>query len=127
MNSTRLEVRSWYRITLDHGENFKRTLLEWARGNDVRLAWLQCLGELENATVASGYAGADPSGDKHMKTLRDNHHVMGMGTLIRDQDGERVHLHGPMGRDGETTTGCWAENPDTFRGMDCLVAVLEEE
>lgn len=128
MEETELEPVSWYRLTLGHEKNLKQSLLDWARDREVKLAWVQCLGELKNAKTASGYADdSNPDSEKYIESLASNRHVMGQGTIIRDDEGERVHLHGPMGRKDETATGCWAGEPDTFRGMDLLVTVLTEE
>lgn len=126
MEETRLDAVSWYRLTLGHEQNLKQSLIEWGRKHDVTLAWIQCLGELKNSKVASGYeSNQDPESEKYIQPFGPNRHVMGLGTLIRDEDGERVHLHGPMGRKNDTATGCWAGEPETFRGMDMLVTVLE--
>jgi len=125
LSENEIQPKSWHRLQIGHGEDLKETLVNWARDNDVTLAWIQGIGELQNAQTASGYKSDDPQGDKFVRPLSDNQHVMGMGTIIRDEDGERVHLHGPMGREHETATGCWAGSPKTFRGMDFLVTVLE--
>lgn len=128
MDVTELSPVSWYRITLEHEVDLKQALIDWARENDVSLAWVQGIGEIRNPTVATGYEdNDDPRSEKFIQSSSDNHHAVGIGTIIRDQDGERVHMHGPVGRDGETTTGCWAQNPETFRGMDLLITVLEKE
>jgi predicted DNA-binding protein with PD1-like motif len=127
LEETKLEPVSWYRLTLGHDENLKEELIAWASEHDITLAWVQCLGELKNASTASGYEDRSPDeAEKFIQDLEDNRHVMGLGTIIRDEDGERVHLHGPMGLKNETATGCWAGEPRTYRGMDLLVAVLEE-
>lgn len=128
MEETELKPVRWYRLTMGHGQNFKQSLLDWARKRDVTLGWVQCLGELKNASTVSGYRDEnDPDSEKFVEEFPTNRHVMGQGTIIRDDDGERVHIHGPMGRKDETATGCWAGEPDTFRGMDLLVTVLKED
>lgn len=128
MEETKLDPVEWYRIRLGHEKNLKQSLIDWARDHDVALAWIQGLGELKNAKTASGYHDDDdPESTKFVESHHSNRHVMGLGTIIRDEDGERVHMHGPMGRKGETATGCWAGEPDTFRGMDLLVTVFKKE
>ncbi len=127
MEETRLEPVDYYRLTVGHDRNLKEVLLEWSRKRDVQLAWIQGIGELKNAGVAAGYHDdEDPDSDKFIESLDSNRHVLGMGTLIRDENGERVHLHGPMGRRNQTANGCWAGEPEVFRGMDLLVTVLRE-
>lgn len=125
MNAEQLTSGRWFRVTLEHGEDLKGSLLEWAREHDVRRAWVQCLGEVADLRVASGYEDEDPGGPKLFEDVESNHHVQGVGTVVCDEDREQVHLHGPLGRAGETTTGCWADRPTAFRGMELLVMELQ--
>lgn len=115
----------WFRLVLEDGDDLKDELLAWARRENVRLAWLQCLGEAAGFRVASGYRGEQPDSSTLMREVSANHHALAIGTIDRRGDREEVHLHGPLGREGDTRTGCWADRPVVYRGMEILVAVLE--
>lgn len=127
MESEPLTVSRWFRLTLEHEEELKASLLEWAREHDVRLAWLQGLGEAAGFRVAAGYREGTPESSTLMREVSASHHAVALGTIDRRGEREEVHLHGPLGRDGETHTGCWADRPAAYRGMEFLAAVLETE
>lgn len=123
MEAEEFQPNRWFRLSLGDGDPLKESIRSFAEQEGVELGWLQVLGELEDGSVASGYEAPDFT-DKILVNLEDNHHVLGSGT-VELRNGEReVHLHGPMGRDGETGTGCWAGEQTVFRGLDVFLVEL---
>lgn len=113
----------WFRISLEDGEPLKDSIQSFASDRDVTLGWIQVIGELKKGKIASGYE--DSGNEKIMVDLDGTRHVLGIGS-VEYRDGElEVHLHGPMGRAGETGTGCWAGEQDVFRGLDVLLVELK--
>jgi len=126
MNVDPVEPVQWYRVTLEDGDNLKRSLRDLARDESIQFAWLQAVGELQDATVAAGYDGPDLA-DKNFVDVPANGHVVGMGSINwtgNDEDEPDVHLHGPIGREDETYTGCWAHEPTVYRGLEFIVVKL---
>ncbi|MFB6357257.1 MAG: PCC domain-containing protein [bacterium] len=125
MDVQRRDPVAWYRITLSDQEPLKESLLDWASSEGVTFAWLQCLGQVRYADVASGQRKNDVQSQKLMQEMSSNRHVHAKGTLVRSGESEEVHLHGSMGRGRRTTTGCIAKDPSVFYGMEIFVTVLE--
>lgn len=125
MDVEEFQPNRWFRLSLDDGESLKDSVRTFAERENIELGWLFALGEISEGRVASGYESPDFA-DKIMVDLDDNQHVLGSGT-VETRNGElEVHLHGPMGRDGETATGCWAGEQSVFRGLDLLLVELDE-
>lgn len=117
----------WYRVTLEDGANLKQSLRDFARQEEVSFAWIQAVGELTDATVAAGYEGVNLA-DKHFVDIPYNGHVAGIGSIRwtgQDNEEPDVHLHGPIGREDETYTGCWAHEPSVHRGLELIIVKLE--
>ena len=121
MNVSEIEPVRWFRITLDHEESLKESLREFGRDRNIDFAWIQVLGELEGGKVASGYKSSDFQDGKYLNPVDENRHVLGVGSLSLTDDGYSVHVHGPMGREETTYTGCWAGDPSVFRGVEILL------
>lgn len=125
MDVNELSPVSWYRVTLDHGESFKKSLSGFAEDRSIEFAWLQVVGEMETGKVASGYEAGESS-EKILNPLDGNRHVVGIGSVRRDDSGDpSVHVHGPTGRNKSTLTGCWAGEFSVFKGLEVLVVQLK--
>lgn len=120
------EFRSnrWIKISLGDGDPLKESILEVARDHEVGHGWLQVIGEVKDGRIVSGYRGPD-SDEKIVLDRSENEHVIALGTVKNEDGVEEVHLHGPMGREGQTGTGCWAGEQSVFKGLDVLLVELE--
>ncbi|MFB6346676.1 MAG: PCC domain-containing protein [bacterium] len=127
MDVQEFRSKRWFRLLLEDDESLKASIRDASRERGIGFGWIQVVGEIKDPKLASGYR-LEENGDTPEKIMvepGESHHVLGVGSVRKSGDGREVHLHGPMGRDGETTTGCWAGDQSVFKGLEVVLVELE--
>ena len=88
----------------------KDNLLEEMKGiaikEKIEVGTITLLGGMRSAAVVSGPKEAVIPPDPMWINFNDGREVLGIGTLFWKGDEPVIHLHGALGREKETYTGC---------------------
>lgn len=93
-------------VTLKEGEEVYPCLEDLAKKEHIRSALVLCMGGIRWGKLVTG--PKDPEGklEPIYQEFHDAREVFGIGTLFRDEDQPRLHLHVGVGRGNETLVGC---------------------
>jgi len=110
---------------LDDGEDLHASLMEIARKERIRCAWLQIFGGLKKAGVVTGPREPIMPPDPVWKTLEDAREILGTGSIFWDRDRPLIHLHAALGHHGQTLTGCVRKDSMVYLVTEVLIMEIE--
>ncbi len=95
-------------IRLEHGDVLPECIERFAEENRVSVGQVVLVGGLAGGEVVVGPRRSKERPPEPMLLPVDNaNEVLGVGVLAPDQKGKPVlHIHGALGRAGQTMTGC---------------------
>ena len=108
MKATEGSVGRVFVIRLEHGDVVPDCLEDFAAEHEVRHAFVTLTGGIGEGQVVVGPRRSDEMPPDPMLLPVDGaHEVSAHGILAPDEDGKPVlHIHGALGRSGQTMTGC---------------------
>ena len=94
-------------VRLDDGDLLPGVIEDLAKEKGIRAASVILLGGVGSGKVVVGPRTPAIPPKPMIAELGGVHEIAGVGTLFCNEQGEpKLHLHGAMGRDGRTITGC---------------------
>lgn len=117
-------------LTVDTGESFRRVIETFCSENSVSKAKVTILGGMQSGS--SFVSGPVMDGDREavpiVPTIVSTDaptEFFGIGTVFPDEKGAPVlHLHGSIGREGGSSTGCFRENAIAWLTMEVVIEEL---
>lgn len=104
-------------IRLEDGETVPDCIEEFAGENNISSAVCWLLGGIKSGRLVVG--PEDPSSLPPVPMIRpidDVHEIAAVGTIFSNEEGRPVlHLHGALGRDSHTYTGCSRPGLDIWK------------
>jgi predicted DNA-binding protein with PD1-like motif len=100
----------------DDGDIIPRCIEEFALDNQITAGQVLLVGGIGKGEVVVGPHNSNEMPPKPMTLPVDGaHEVVGVGLLAPDEAGKPVlHIHGAMGRSGQTLTGCLRPGVSTW-------------
>lgn len=114
-------------IRLEDGDRVPDCLEQYAAENAVRCAQVILLGGIGGGNLVVGPRRSDEMPPEPMLLPVDGaHEVAAVGLLVPGPDGQpMLHIHGALGRAGQTVTGCLRPGVDTWLvGEAVMIEVL---
>jgi uncharacterized protein len=114
-------------IRLDDGDIVPGCIEQFAADNKVAVGCAIMLGDVGSGQIVVGPRKSELQSPEPMLLPVDGaHEVVAVGTLAPDADGKPVlHIHGALGRSGNTVTGCLRNGVTTWLvGEVVLLEVL---
>jgi predicted DNA-binding protein with PD1-like motif len=104
------------------GEDVYEGIERIARDEGIRCAAVVVVGGLRSGKVVVG--PKSPTGPIEPQTVAfdDARELAGVGTVVCDESGPKLHLHGAIGRGGEDTiAGCPREGANVFCVLEAVL------
>jgi uncharacterized protein len=116
MRSTQGTIGRIFVLRLDDGDRVPDCIEKFAVENRIRSAQVFLVGGLGSGQVVVGPLNSVDMPPQPMLLPVDGaHEVVGVGLLALDESGKPVlHIHGALGRSGQTLTGCLRPGVDTW-------------
>jgi len=117
-------------LTVDTGESFRRVIETFCSENSVSKAKVTILGGMQGGS--SFVSGPVMDGDREAMPIAPTvvstdapAEFYGVGTVFPNEAGSPVlHLHGSVGREGDSSTGCFRENAIAWLTMEVVIEEL---
>jgi predicted DNA-binding protein with PD1-like motif len=90
----------------------------------IKVGTIMLLGGLRHAGVVSGPREAVIPPDPMWIKVSDGREVLGFGTLIWKGNEPIIHLHGAVGRDRETITGCIRKESSVYLVVEAVITEI---
>ena len=120
-------------LTIDTGESIRRVIETFCGDHGVHNAKVTILGGMQTgSSYVSGPVLEDGRETTPIKptvvTTDAPTEFHGVGTVFPDESGKPVmHLHGSLGREGSSSTGCFRENAIAWLTMEVVIEELVGE
>ncbi len=105
-------------VKFEDNDDLLGNLKKIAAKEKIRAGTIMLLGGLRSTGVVTGPKEAVIPPDPLWVNVNDGREVIGFGTLFWHGDEPAIHLHGAVGRNHETITGC-------IRKESCVYLVVE--
>ena len=116
MKSTEGRVGRVFVIRLEDGDVVPECIERFAEEQGIEVGHVILIGGIGGGQVVVGPRRSDEMPPEPMLLPIDGaHEVAAVGVLAPDEDGKPVlHIHGALGRSGNTLTGCLRPGVDTW-------------
>ncbi len=106
-------------------DNLLESLKNIAIREQIKAGTIMLLGGLRSAGVVTGPKEAVVPPEPMWLDVADGREVLGFGTLFLKGDEPAVHLHGAMGREKETFTGCIRKDSSVYLVVEAVIAEIK--
>ena len=90
----------------------------------IMVGTIMLLGGMRSAGIVSGPKEAVIPPDPLWVSFSDGREVLGIGTLFWKGDDPVIHLHGAIGREKETFTGCIRKDSTVFLVIEAVITEI---
>ena len=112
-------------VRLEDGDRLPGVIEDLAREKEIKAASVMLLGGVGNGKVVVGPRTPAVPPKPIITELEGLHEIAGVGTLFCNEQGEpNLHLHGAMGRDGRTITGCTREGVEVWLVAEAIITEI---
>lgn len=118
------EIGRVFTVRFDEGDDFLAGLTGMVIKENIQSAWFQVLGGLRKAEVVIGPRAPVMPPEPVWRELNGAFEVLGIGSILRDNDEPRIHFHAAMGKHGETLTACVRKNIRVYLVLELFIIEL---
>jgi predicted DNA-binding protein with PD1-like motif len=110
---------------LFEGEDVYACIQEIAETEEIDCAAVLITGGLSRASVVVGPKQVKPEIKGDYRDFEGPGEVFGVGTIYRDDEGAKLHLHAGMGRGDTMMVGCPRGGAETFLVLEVTIIELK--
>jgi len=110
-------------IRLEDGDVVPECIERFAEDNGVSVGQVVLVGGIRDGKVVVGPQSSEEMPPQPMLLPVDGaHEVLGIGVLAPDENGKPIlHIHGALGRSGQTMTGCLRPGVTTWLVVEAIM------
>lgn len=126
MKSTEGSLGRIFVLRLEDGDVLPDCIEAFAAEKEIQVASVSLVGGINQGEVVSGPEDADarPLTPMHIPVV-DAHEVSATGVIAPDTEGKPIlHIHGALGREGKTLTGCLRPGVTTWLVGEAVVCEI---
>jgi uncharacterized protein len=124
MKYQRGEIGRIFVVRFEDGDDVLGGLVELAEKENVRAGSFQLVGGMKRARFVVGPEREEMPPVPVWRELEESHEILGFGTIFRQGDVPKIHLHGAYGKGDSVRVGCLREASEAF--LLVLEAVITE-
>lgn len=111
-------------LRFHHGEELIQTILDFAREQEIRAAWIQLLGALRQGQLVVGPQEPQIPPVPVWQNFSGGWEIVALGNLFWEEDSPKLHLHGTLGRGTATLAGCLRLDNEVYLVVEALILEL---
>lgn len=112
-------------LKFDDDDIVLKEIDRFARQERLRAATLIFLGALKKGHIVTGPKKPVIPPQPNWKSFKDGWEVMGIGTIITNKKGPKIHIHTSMGKKNKVITGCVRKDSKVFLVLEAVVFELK--
>jgi len=90
----------------------------------IKIGTIMLLGGMRSTGIVSGPKEVTIPPDPMWMNINDGREVLGIGTLFWKGDEPVLHLHGAIGRERETVTGCIRKDSSVYLVVEAVITEI---
>lgn len=112
-------------IRFDDGDDILEGLKTIVCTEAIDNAWFQMIGGVRQASVVTGPKEPVMPPDPVWCEIEGAREVVGSGSIYKDGEEPRIHLHAAMGHHGETLTACIRKDTKVYLILEVILFELK--
>lgn len=108
----------------EHGEDPLEEMKKISKKENIRVAVFFLLGALKGGSVVTGPKEPVLPPVPNWFQFDDGREVLGLGTLLYDQDEPALHLHGGLGREQDAVICCLRDQVEVYITVEVVILEL---
>jgi uncharacterized protein len=112
-------------LRLEQGDTIPGCIENFAKDKNIKAGYVIVVGGTDKGDIVVGPRVSDaPKPQKMMLPINGAHEILASGVIAPDDSGQPLlHIHGALGRSGQTMTGCLREGIGVW--LVCEVIIHE--
>lgn len=111
-------------VRFDDGDDLLECIKDLVRKEGVKAASIQLLGGMQCAGMVCGPKEPVTPPEPIWQGFSDGREVLGVGTVFLSGGEPAIHLHGAVGKDAVTLTGCIRKDAKVFLVVEAVIVEL---
>ena len=112
-------------VRLEDGDRLPEVIEKLAVDKNIRAASVILLGGIRRGKVVVGPETPVVPPKPMTKSFQDVHEIAAVGTIFANGEGKPIlHLHGSLGRDGRTITGCTRTGVEVWLIAEAIITEI---
>jgi len=111
-------------IKFEDGDDLVGGIKDVAEKEGIKAGFIQLLGGMQCGAMVCGPRDTVKPPEPMWETFSDGREVLGVGSIFLEDGKPAVHLHGAVGRNRETLTGCLRESTRVFLVIEALIVEI---
>lgn len=108
-------------LKFSHGEDFLTELKTFVKEQQIKAGTIQLLGALKKAGVVVGPKIDELPVTPIEKIIDHAHEIVGIGTIFRENDEPKIHIHTATGHDKDVLVTCVRKETEVFIVIEAIV------
>ena len=123
MKATEGKIGRVFILSLEENDKLPHCIEEFARENDIKSGYVNFIAGIKTGSIISGPKNSDSRPIEPLKVdIKNTHESAAIGLIARDnEDNPILHIHGFLGRNGETTSGCFGSGVDVWVTGEAII------
>ena len=114
-----------FAVRFDDGDDFLEELNKLIIKENIRNGWFHVIGGLREAGVVTGPQKPVMPPEPVWAELDTVRETLGTGTIFRDGDEPKIHLHAALGHHGDTLTACVRKGTKVYLVLEVFIIETE--
>ncbi len=108
-------------IRFDHNENIIEELEKFSTKENIKYAWIFCLGAIKRADIVCGPKETTVPPLPVWHQIIEGHEIIAIGNITMLNNEPAIHLHAGLGRADKARISCIRKLSETYLTIECLV------
>ncbi|MGA7828958.1 MAG: DUF296 domain-containing protein [Geobacteraceae bacterium] len=115
------EIGRIFVVRFEDGDDVIGGLVELAVKENLRAGSFQLVGGMKRGRFVVGPEQEEMPPVPVWRELEESHEILGFGTIFRQGDVPKVHLHGAYGKGDMVRVGCLRESSEAFLVLEAVI------
>jgi uncharacterized protein len=111
-------------VRVDHGEDLIATLARFLKDHQVNCGYIRFMGALQSGRIVTGPEVLCLPPEPHFESFSGGWEVIGMATIMPDNNGPHLHIHASIGKGERVLTGCLRGEIITYIVIEAVITEI---
>ena len=123
MKATEGKIGRVFILSLEEDDKLPHCIEKFAGENDIKNGYVNFIAGIKTGSIISGPKDSNARPVEPLNVdINNTHESAAIGLIARDnEDNPILHIHGFLGRNGETTSGCFGQGVDVWVTGEAIV------
>ncbi|HOP39521.1 MAG TPA: DNA-binding protein [Geobacteraceae bacterium] len=121
MRYQRGEIGRVFVVRFEDGDDVLGGIVEIAERENIRAGAFHLVGGMKRGRFVVGPERDEMPPVPVWREMRESHEIVGFGTIFRQGETPKVHIHGAFGKGDQVRVGCLRESSEAFLVLEAVI------